>query len=359
MPTPFHQSLDQRGLAVASAIALPGDTAPEWVMIFPSGTSMGSDGRGPYKNLNPLQVVANSMKDGRPVPFDYNHQTVFALTNGGEARASGWITQMDVRDGAIWGRVDWTEAAAQAIAAKEYRFVSPTFKRDTATGELLCIDSVGLVNTPNLTELPAIASKTGVDHMDQLLTALRQALGLADDADQDAIVAACKNSKAVASALVPLATSLKLNGTASPVEIVTAAQAAIATTSGVPDPSKFVPMGAFMELQTTVASLQKTQTESKTETLVASAMSQGKVSPAMKDWAVSYASRDPSGFEDYVAKAPVIVAPQTVASQVSGVVPGAGLPAADDKVVQEVCANLGITVEAYKKTQEAQAKESK
>lgn len=35
-----------------------------------------------------------------------------------------------MRDGAIWGRVEWTERAAAAIRAREYRFLSPSFGFD-------------------------------------------------------------------------------------------------------------------------------------------------------------------------------------------------------------------------------------
>ena len=358
MHTSFQTSLDQRGIAVASAIALPEDGGvPEWVMIFPAGTSMGVDGRGPYRNINPEKVISTSYKDGRPVPFDYNHQTVFAVQNGGEARASGWMPEMQVRDGAIWAKVDWTKAASDAIAAKEYRFVSPTFKRDLKTGEVLCIDSVGLVNTPNLTELPAIASKTGVDQMEKLLSALRDALGLPADADQDAIIAACKSSRATASAMVPLANTLKLAPTATAVEVVTAAQAAISTVTATPNPALYVPMAAFTDLQTQVATLLANQSASQTETVVASAMQEGKVSPAMKEWALSYAAKDLTGFVEWASKTPVIIKPQTSASQFSAAPPGT-LSTSDDGVVREICSNLGITVEAYRKTQETMAKET-
>lgn len=353
MSNPFQQSLEQRGLAVASAIALTGDGVPEWVMIFPAGTSMGADGRGPYVLSNPLRVIAASLKDARPVPFDYNHQTVFAVTNGGEARASGWINAMEVRDGAIWAKVDWTEAASKAIAAKEYRFVSPTFQRDLQTGEVFHIESVALVNTPNLTELPAIASKTGVNDMDKLLSALREALGLPADADQDAIIAACKSSRATCSSLdtvKTLAPVLKLDAsTASVSDIVTAAKSAI-TSGGKPDPAQFVPMAAFAELQTTVASLQANHVQTQTETLVTAAVQAGKVSPALKEWATDYASKNPAGFKAWEALAPVIVTPQTTASTLAGVPPGT-LTTADDGTVREICANLGIPVEAYRKTE--------
>jgi hypothetical protein len=49
---------------------------------------------------------------------------------GGTAKAAGWIKELQVRDDGIFGRVEWTEAAAAAIKAGEYRYLSPVFFHD-------------------------------------------------------------------------------------------------------------------------------------------------------------------------------------------------------------------------------------
>ena len=348
--------LSSSGLVVAaSAGVLPSGTgsaeadaagAPDWIEVMPSGTFKGVDGRGPYSLNDPAAVVAASSQAGRPVPVDYNHQTVFAVVNGGVSPAAGWIDRFEVRDGAIWAHVEWTDTGAHAVSTKAYRFVSPTFLHDKKTGEIQRIVSVALVNNPNIAELPAIASQTG-DPMDKFLAALRTALGLSNDADQDAILAACKSSATeTASALTPLATDLGLAANASVTDIAAAARTKLAT--GTPDPAKYVPMAAFTELQGQVAALTGDAAKGKAETAVHAAMQAGKVTPALKEWALAYAAKDPAGFEGWVANAPAVVKP---GGHAIGAVPNADAAAVDEAALA-VCARLGISPEAYKKNQE-------
>lgn len=64
--------------------------------------------------------------------IDYEHQTDHTSENGQPAPAAGWIRELDVRGGALWGRVEWTAKAAASIAAREYRYISPTFRHTPA-----------------------------------------------------------------------------------------------------------------------------------------------------------------------------------------------------------------------------------
>lgn len=53
--------------------------------------------------------------------------------------------------------------------------------------------------------------------------------------------------------------------------------------------------------------LQNEITETASEQIVAKAIAEGKVTPAMKQWAMDYAKNDPRGFGIYVAKTPPII----------------------------------------------------
>jgi len=317
-------------LAVASALpAIVGDVVPEWVMVMPAGTSHGVDGRGPYVLKDPTKVAAQSIQGGRDVAFDYNHQTVFAALHGSPSPASGWIDRFEDREGALFAHVHyWTPAGRAALAAREYRYVSPAFHHDEKTGEVLSIASVGLVNMPNLRELPALNSQlhTIGDSMNkEELARLAAALGLAADATLDKITACAAELKAAA--------------------------AKPAVTTGTPDPSGWVPMSAFTELSKQVSALATASATTGAQNAVDAAMREGKVTPAMKTWALDYASQNLTGFAAWKAASPVIVAPGAVLTV--GGAPGAESHAAgqDDKAVLAVCAQLGITVEQYKKTQ--------
>jgi phage I-like protein len=73
--------------------------------------------------------------DARQTPYviDYEHQTLRSAKNGLPAPASGWFKKLEWREGVGLFAVDveWTDAAAAAIDAGEYRFISPVFLYDT------------------------------------------------------------------------------------------------------------------------------------------------------------------------------------------------------------------------------------
>lgn len=131
--------------------------APDWIEILPVGEIRARDGRR-WTLDDPAMVIANTLlyRNGLDLVIDYEHQTEAAERNGQPAPAAGWIKELEVRDGAIWGRVEWTERAAEAIRAKEYRYFSPVFAHERKTGRVTMIDSGALTNNPAL-DLTALA----------------------------------------------------------------------------------------------------------------------------------------------------------------------------------------------------------
>ena len=121
---------------------------PEWVELIPAGEFSGRDGRGPY-TLDPAAVQSAFADWGMPLAIDYEHQAFNAAENGQPAPAAGWINALDVRAGALWGQVEWTERAAGHVTAREYRFLSPVFDHDKQ-GRVLRLLGAGLTNNPNL-----------------------------------------------------------------------------------------------------------------------------------------------------------------------------------------------------------------
>lgn len=200
---------------------------------------------------------------GADLPFDYDHQLVFAEKNGQPAIASGWIKELAVRPDGIWGRVDWTAKAAAHIAAKEYRYLSPMFAHDK-DGNVLRLAGAGLTNVPNL-EITAIASQHGEDCTMDLLKILAALFGLPETSDQAAIVAHCQKllsgfsavsqrlgiaeannpiliATAAQAAFGKVAKALGQPETATIDQLVTAAAQVVTTATGTPDPSKWVAM---------------------------------------------------------------------------------------------------------------------
>jgi phage I-like protein len=285
--------------AHAVDLAVTGDSEPKKrVQLLPMGKIVGRDGRGPYilaDLAHAQEVVASSLAaaGSTQIPIDYDHQIPFGVRDGvaAQAPASGWITGLTAEADGIWASVEWTEAATAKIKAREYRYISPFFSFTRETGRVTRIWNAGLLNWPNFTELSAVAAaETTGDTMD--LKALAKALGLADDATMEEILAgvtALKTAKDKAE---------------------TAAAAAAAN----PDPARFVPMAAFTELRGEVAALRTADTEEKATAAVDTAVREGKITPAGREHALSLYKADPTAFAAFVGTAPVVINPGTVAA---------------------------------------------
>ena len=379
-----HVTDDQATLATASAVALPEGQAPEWVKLFPYGTIRGRDGRGPYKVRDPdhaRQIIAATVayQGGADNPVDYDHQTQRAEKNGIPAPAAGWFKQFEARADGIWARSDWTTRAAQHLVDKEFRYISPTFMH-TQDGTVLRIVGAGLTNMPNL-DIPAIASQQNTGDPMDLLKLMREAMALSEAASAEAIATHCQQlttgARAVAkllglpdttppdqlataaqSAIAALATALNVGGDTTIPALATAAQqigAQLATANQgntQVDLTKYVPMDVHLAVASQFSSLQKTTATDAAESAVEDAIKAGKVTPALKGWALAMANQSLAAFQQYVDKAPVLV---TASQQQTTTVapPGTLATGVQGKLTAEelaVASQLGQPPELYLKT---------
>ena len=287
--------------------------------VLPIGTVTLRDGRGPFTvtdRVHAAQIVAASQAyaGAQDLPVDYDHQTHFAAIQGvgGRAPAAGWIKRLTAEDDGVYVDVEWTGPASAQLKAKEYRYVSPLFGFDSATGLVTRIFNVGLTNTPAIDDLGAIAAQVQPQGKSMDLTQLAALYGLPATATLTEILAAASTAKAAATqtgedlvaanaALVATRTALGLKDDAKTEDVVAAA------TARKPDPSAFAPMSIVTDLQQQVASL----TSKNVSEIVAAATAAGKVRPdqASQDWARDYANKDLPGFERFVAAATAIVTP--------------------------------------------------
>lgn len=215
------------GAAALIALNAQSGAVPDWIMLIPAGDNgvvSTVDGRGPFKISNPNELANVSMSSsiGGRLVVDENHSTDLAAPVGGSAPARGWITALEARDDGIWGKVDWTDAGKALLADRSYRFISPVFygdKNDNVTKIL----RASLTNTPNLRGMASLHSQE--NEMD-LLEQLRKLLGLADDADAEAVIAKVKSLSGdqvtTAAALAPIAKAAGLKDGADGAAIVTA-----------------------------------------------------------------------------------------------------------------------------------------
>jgi phage I-like protein len=205
---------------LAASLDLPvADGAPDWVHLLPTakGPVRTFDGRGPYEVTNAEAIIAASMANPRGIPVDVNHSTNLAAPEGREAPAYGWVKQMEVRSDGVWGRVEWTKAGRELVEDKAYCGISPVITLHADARTVALIPCVSLVNKPNLRGLTALHQETSMD----LMAKLAKALGLPDDATEDAIFAAISDMKgkksdpdmvAMQSAMTEMGTVLGIEG---------------------------------------------------------------------------------------------------------------------------------------------------
>jgi phage I-like protein len=329
--------------AAAHKIEITDGQPPEWVQLLPMGVFTGRDGLGPHVLDRPDAVIAATLnyQRGAEIPIDYDHQSLYVTGNGQPALAAGWIKELQARDDGIWARVEWTPVAAERIAAREYRYLSPVYAY-SKPGTVLRIVCAALTNMPNL-ELQAVASQAIFHNqkespMPTLKERLVAALAMKPDSDDDAIESQCLSLKTAMEA-IGSAVGITEGGSDA---IVVAASQAITT----PDPRKFVPADQYQAVASQLTQLQASVNSEKASVAVTAAMAAGKLAPAQKDWAIAFASRDLSEFEAFVATAPVILAAHSQ-NQFSSI-GTSSLTEAE----QAACRQLGLSSEEFRTTKQ-------
>jgi phage I-like protein len=125
--------------------------APDWVELIPTGPNItGRDGRMWLFDQTAGQIVVSSFT-GRAIdlPIDWEHATQHRAPLGQDAPAAGWITALQMRDGALWGKVSWTVRGKAQVEAREYRYLSPVFDFEIESKRVVVLVSAGLTNKPN------------------------------------------------------------------------------------------------------------------------------------------------------------------------------------------------------------------
>ncbi|MBL8575125.1 MAG: phage protease [Hyphomicrobiaceae bacterium] len=320
--------------------------------LLPAGTFSGRDGRGPYVSGSRAAMAAIIERSlaragATEIVIDYDHQSVFAAVPGvgGTAPAAGWIARLEARDDGIWAQVRWTEAASARIRAGEYRYLSPVYTHDAA-GHVGVVLNAGLTNTPNLDLAGVVTAGVLFTDTDTEATmkTIAAKLGLGDTAGEADILAAIAAMQADLKALADAGGVAVQSG-------ATAIAAAIKAKAA--DPSRFVPVDQVVAVQSQLKALQDQIAAQSATSAVEAAMAAGKVAPATKDWAVSYAKQDPAGFKAFVDAAPVIVAPGAKTAAVPPGATGGGDQLSAEEIA--VCKQMGLDQATYLKTRKQEA----
>jgi len=210
----------ERGIAVlATAAPLPeppvaSEGSPAfWAKVSPRGRVRTRDGR--VYAFDPERLAARFRSDGVDLPIDFDHGLARQAVLGHRTDAIGWIKHLEARRDGLFARIEWLDAGRQALAARTHRYLSPTFHHDEA-GNAAYIHSAALVAAPAL-PMPALASASaGLSSKEpsaMTLATLAAALGLADNADEAACLAAVEELRSTHEAtLARLAAAESLAG---------------------------------------------------------------------------------------------------------------------------------------------------
>lgn len=171
-------------------------TVPDWIELIPAGdTVSGRDARA-WVNSQPQNIIDAFTSRAMDIPLDWEHASELKAPQGERAPAAGWIKALEIRDGAIWGRVVWTKEGSSDVAAQRYRYLSPVFQFTKESREIVALTSVALTNQPNLLlaalnrETPSSTPNHQLENDMQLPIAICQALGLTADATEAQVVSA-------------------------------------------------------------------------------------------------------------------------------------------------------------------------
>lgn len=292
--------MNRHALATALSAIASAASDGDWMLVFPAGSTKARDGRGPFTAGGKAEIEAliertAAYHSGVDIMVDYDHQGhAVAEGLGVNAKAAGWIKELQARPDGLWARVEWTEAARAAIKAGEYRYLSPLFTADDKNRVDVLLN-VALVNMPAF-DLAAHAASTKGEVQVDFLKKAAKALGLEESASEEAVLAKiaanAKPEAIAAAALKPVALAAGLAETATAEQIAAAFKAR--------GDSDAVVTALKAELAATagrLATIEKASATEKATALVDGAIREGRVGvKPLRDHYVARASASAEGF---------------------------------------------------------------
>jgi phage I-like protein len=340
------------------------------VQFFPAGEFRSGDTRPedvPAWRIDATSaaaVIQRFKARRKPLVVDYEHQTLHKEKNGQPAPAAGWPKSLEWVEGeGLFGMVEMTARAAAAIDGKEYLYFSPVFSYSKTDGTVLEIFMGALTNDPGIEAMrpvSLIAAATAAfltspqqePSVNPLLKALLASLGLPETTTEESAIAALtalgplQALQARAATATAACTALSLPQDAN-ADAVTAACTSLRT-SGTPDPAKFVPVSVVEDLRASVAALSAQSVARQVDDLIAPALADGRLLPSMEDWARELGKKDVAALTGFLEKAQPIAA--LAGTQTKGV-PPAQTSKGDAQLTPSelaVCTAMGLTPEQYK-----------
>lgn len=293
-------------------VALEG--VPGTIQVLPLGRVDSSKGTFFVDEESFRLMTAGIARRGVDLVVDYEHQTL----SGSEAPAAGWVKELRLRGGYIEADVEWTPRGSEYLKNREYRYLSPVVTVRKSDSKATGLHSLALTNTPAIEHMTAIVNSEnfeGGNNTMDFRNALIRLLNLAQDATDEQIEEAVES---------------RLEG---------GGDEAVVSNKAV---CELLGLKAGAPASDVAAKIQAMQTGIATRSAsdaVELALKDGKITPAQKEWAESYALSDPKGFTAFVKKAPKVV-------PMGEVVTGAEVKSGGaDEETLKICKMLGLSAE--------------
>lgn len=285
-----------------------GDGVPEVIPVLPLGHVVSSKGEFDVDEESFQAMKAQIAQRGVDLVVDYEHQTL----KGVEAPAAGWVKELKLEGGQIMAVVQWTPRGAQYLENKEYRYLSPVVTVRRSDGKATGLHSLALTNTPAIEHMTPIVNSDlfeGGQHIMDIQK-LAELLGLGTDATEEQILESLKacvdeNKSLKAGAQPPADDSVVANKTVCELVGLKAGAPVADVTAKIMELKSGKIDG--VDLKAEIKALKQQNAEREANDAVILALKAGKITPAQKEWAKSYALSDPKGFGSFVEKAPQIV----------------------------------------------------
>jgi phage I-like protein len=281
---------------IALDIALDASAEPpKEFRLFAKGAIETQKGVFLFDDVAGQAVMAAANDFGNDYPVDYGH-AMWNPPYGGDpaetGKAAGWF-KPELRDGELWATsVSWTPRGAKALADREYRYCSPTFRTDDG-GRIRELINVALTNLPATKRMnPLVLDRRNPDDGPPASTEVRPmksllvALGLPETTTEaEAVVLASKQRELVA-----------LTGKTNVGEalgVVTAWKEAASRAEG---------------LSAELAKLKTDGIEREVVSIVDEAVKAGKATPAQREFLLGMGRQDAARLKGFLDASPVIAA---------------------------------------------------
>ena len=273
-----------------------------WIQLTPKGEFSAVDGRGPFIT-DDAEIFRAAQ--GKKLPIDINHAIDIKGIHGEPSPAIGWIVELQARETGIWGRVEWTNAGKELLNAKAYGSISPVlYTTKDKPHRVVEIARASLCNAPALPQLKSLFNRNGEYAMDK---ELRAALGLSEDATDNAVIEAAKKAHSTAENHTKLMSNLchemGLDTDVDDQKLAEIFQSKISSdNSEKTDLAKQVQM-----LNAQLIDLKNTYSRKEAEAFVSKAISEFKIVPALKDHFIQRYMRDPEEVKTEINVTPALM----------------------------------------------------